>query len=424
MGSDPGKQVNQQRQDIYNQTSGAYNAFAGAPTGNEQWMREIAQGMQNRSNVAADTSMADYGNIMKGYQDWTGGANAFANKLMGTPMPSFSYQKVSPTSVSYTEDPRLTQAGQGYGEFAQTGGYSPTDIQELRARGTSPITAAYGNTMRELDRARALGGPGGAVNYIAARSAAQRQLPQQMADAMTGVNAKLAEDIRSGRLAGMAGLTGIGTEVGGEQLKAALANQDVNMRAALANQDADLRTQQLTEQGYDARTAQMIAAQELGLKGVAGEASLYGTTPAMAATFGNQALQGYGNVINMDQLRNQYLLGLTGAELGASEQPAQQNAPWWQQALGGAASVIGLFSDENMKEDISPANEHDVAKNLKSLPIMNWKYKGDSTTHIGPMAQEFSKRFGVGDGHTIHPIDVMGVLLASRKAELKRGRHA
>ena len=40
----------------------------------------------------------------------------------------------------------------GFTEFSQTGGYSPNDIANMRARGISPIRAAYANAERELGR--------------------------------------------------------------------------------------------------------------------------------------------------------------------------------------------------------------------------------------------------------------------------------
>jgi hypothetical protein len=87
------------------------------------------------------------------------------------------------------------------------------------------------------------------------------------------------------------------------------------------------------------------------------------------------------------------------------------------------AALIGL-SDRNVKEDIRPIKASNVEAALASLPIYNWKYKGSPTPHIGPMAQDFQKAFGVGDGRNIALIDVMGVLLASQKAVMERFAHA
>jgi hypothetical protein len=105
----------------------------------------------------------------------------------------------------------------------------------------------------------------------------------------------------------------------------------------------------------------------------------------------------------------------------ASAVPAQQFQPRQQSpwpgilgGLGGAAMGMFSFSDRGMKEDIRPVRTR-VSRALRRLPISTWRYKGDDTRHIGPMAQDFQKQFGVGDGKRIHLVDVMGVLLSSMK---------
>jgi hypothetical protein len=59
-----------------------------------------------------------------------------------------------------------------------------------------------------------------------------------------------------------------------------------------------------------------------------------------------------------------------------------------------------------------------ILEKLSTLPIQTWSYKWDDprTRHIGPMAQDFSKAFGVGDHHGIHLTDALGVAYASIQA--------
>ncbi len=50
------------------------------------------------------------------------------------------------------------------------------------------------------------------------------------------------------------------------------------------------------------------------------------------------------------------------------------------------------------------------------LPVTRWRYKGeaDSVRHIGPMAQDFSAAFGLGESEThIGTVDADGVALAA-----------
>jgi hypothetical protein len=57
------------------------------------------------------------------------------------------------------------------------------------------------------------------------------------------------------------------------------------------------------------------------------------------------------------------------------------------------------------------------------MQIDTWHYDEDqglgTEKHLGPMAQEFKRVFGVGDGKTIAMVDVVGVMLASQKALAK-----
>lgn len=395
---------NEQSKQITATARQGYQDVTRGPSHLEREYAPINQQFMNNYNQAVGQNTADYGNIMGGYQNFA--------KNLGSPT-NFSFERVNAVTPEELKESYgyLREAAPGYREFAKTGGYSGQDIQELRARSTSPVRAAYGNTMMELDRARSLGGPGGAPNYIAAASRAQRELPGQMADAMTGINAELARDIRQGKLAGLGGLTNVGGTMGG------LSSQDAQrqLQAALANQGADLQSQSLSEQSRQALRANQLAA-------LGGQASLYGTTPGMASTFGNQALNSWQQRFGADANRQNLGLGYLDAQLrGIGTQAGTQGTPWWQTALGiaGTAAPYIAMSSREVKEDIKPVkNPSKFAKYLKELPLYTWKYKGDSTTHFGPIAEEFKEKFGIGDGKTLHLADVMGVVLASQKAAL------
>lgn len=52
------------------------------------------------------------------------------------------------------------------------------------------------------------------------------------------------------------------------------------------------------------------------------------------------------------------------------------------------------------------------------MPIYEWQFKTTPRRHIGPMAQDFHKAFGLGDDvTTIASIDAYGVALAAIKAQ-------
>jgi hypothetical protein len=153
-------------------------------------------------------------------------------------------------------------------------------------------------------------------------------MPGQMADAMTGVNAQLADAIRQGKMFGLQGISGTGATMGG------LSSQEAArmLQAAMSNQNADLQSQQLSEQSLqNLRQAQLAS--------LSGRTNLYGTTPGMANMFGNQALQAWQNRISMEGQRNNLGMGLLGIQ-NQSYGNQQSQDPWWKQVLGAAGSVI------------------------------------------------------------------------------------
>jgi hypothetical protein len=376
------------------------------PTETESQFGGVSNQFQDAYNQALQRQTQDYGDIMGAYQGF--------RKGLGSPT-QFSFDRVSaPRPAELGESyGYLREAMPGYRDFATTGGYSDKDVQELRARGISPIRAAYGNTMMELNRARAIGGNAGAPNYIAAVSRAQREMPGQIADATTNVNAGLADAIRQGRMFGLQGISGTGQTMGG--LSSAEAGRQ--LQAALANQAAGLQAQGMTEQ-----SKQNLMGMDLA--GINAMSGLYGTTPGMASTFGNQALNAWQTRSGMEQARNQFGLGLLDAQLRGQNiglghrQLDQSKVPWWQTALGIGGTIAPFFSSKELKTDIKRVPRKDVskfAKYLDELPLYTWRYKGDKTKHFGPIAEEFKKKFGVGDGVTMHPADIMGVVIAAGK---------
>lgn len=75
-------------------------------------------------------------------------------------------------------------------------------------------------------------------------------------------------------------------------------------------------------------------------------------------------------------------------------------------------------SDRNLKRDFAPIDGEQILNSLAELPITSWRYKTESgdARHIGPMAQDFKARFGVGtDDKYILQVDADGVALAAIK---------
>ena len=74
------------------------------------------------------------------------------------------------------------------------------------------------------------------------------------------------------------------------------------------------------------------------------------------------------------------------------------------------------LSDRNAKANFAPVDPREILARLASVPISSWNYKAQdaSIRHIGPMAQDFYRTFGVGtDEKYISTVDINGVALAA-----------
>lgn len=80
---------------------------------------------------------------------------------------------------------------------------------------------------------------------------------------------------------------------------------------------------------------------------------------------------------------------------------------------------VPSFSDANVKEHFEPIDNHEILQQISDLPITRWSYKDPARQgrHIGPMAQDFNERFGVGEYEDyISAVDSSGVALAAIQA--------
>ena len=72
-------------------------------------------------------------------------------------------------------------------------------------------------------------------------------------------------------------------------------------------------------------------------------------------------------------------------------------------------------SDVNSKRDIEAIDHRSVVTKVMDLPITEWSYKdAPDSRHVGPMAQDFYKAFGLGTTDKgITSIDTGGIALAA-----------
>lgn len=206
----------------------------------------------NIANTATEQQAGDYGNIM----------NAYKNLLS-------SSQGITPYSASGARQPAI----QNLAGLAQTGGYDAAGLADLRERAISPIRSIYAGANRDVDRQRALQG-GFSPNYAATKAKMARELSSGISDQMRNVNADIAERVASGRMAAASPYANILNAQAGAEDEASQFNRQIvpNMK----------------------------------LNALQGMTSLYGTTPALVNTFGNQALQAaqLQNQVNQQNKQN------------------------------------------------------------------------------------------------------------------------
>jgi hypothetical protein len=76
-------------------------------------------------------------------------------------------------------------------------------------------------------------------------------------------------------------------------------------------------------------------------------------------------------------------------------------------------------SDRNSKENFEEVNETELLELISEMDISKWNYKaqGEEVKHIGPVAQDFYEKFGLGtDDKSISTVDASGIALAAIKA--------
>lgn len=133
--------------------------------------------------------------------------------------------------------------------------------------------------------------------------------------------------------------------------------------------------------------------------------------------------------------------GFSGAMQGQAQMGSLLNTQYQQQmqgyqakqsALGGLGSALGsafgatngfgmlgpmaLASSKDMKTDKKPVMG--ILDAVKEMPVEKWTYKdgaGDGKTHIGPYAEDFQAKTGLGDGKSISVIDALGVTMGAVK---------
>lgn len=269
-------------------------------------------------NGALKTTGQNYDSLMGNYTDLFNSAKANPTQPISTTpvQPNLSFAPVSastvtPSTTQYGQSSDTTNALGDLSGLASTGGYSASDIADIRARGVSPIRSVYANAQSDLNRQRTLQG-GFSPGYTAATAKMARELSDSIANQVTNVNAQLAQNIASNKLSAAPAYASAASaeasrKSGIDESNTAALNAAAAENAAAANSASQFNSSgQLNTAEANAKIAQDNAANKLAVdqanQGIVGKnqqqlldilksaQSLYGTTPGLANTFGNQAI--------------------------------------------------------------------------------------------------------------------------------------
>jgi hypothetical protein len=260
------------------------------------------------SNFAAGASQqaSDYDTIMKQYGDFV--RNALQNPVTST---NVGTTNVTPQTANYSQSPDVTASLAGLKDLSATGGYTPQGIADIRARDIAPTRGIYAQGQQELQRNRALSG-GYSPNFDATQASMARDESNQIAGIDTAANAGIAQNVAANRLAAASPYAAASSTANAAQTQ----NNEFNANAVNATNEANAgRSLQAGTGNADRNLTAQFQNRGNILQGIQGQTNLYGTTPALTNTFGNQVMQagqlGQGQQ-NIDQNKNNAIYRMGG----------------------------------------------------------------------------------------------------------------
>jgi len=296
----------------------------------------------------SEANYGDYTDIMNQYRGIASGAGTVGPGGGGGGGGDYSYgaESWTPENIKYN-DPFNSYAG--FQDFSNTGGYSAADVANLRARGTSPVRAAYANAEREVARQRSLQG-GYSPNAMALQARMAREQGQLGADAMQNVEAGMIESRNTGKLAGLTGMTDIEKQRLAGDLDVQKYNAGINNQAKQSNAGA----RNAAAAGSASNAMQSAAASRADqLRALSGMTSLYGTTPGMAQLYGDQVLSAIGQsgTFGQNQIKNEVAVG---GQPGKYEQTVDRTKDWIDTASRIANPIVDKLTTK--KKPVATTN--------------------------------------------------------------------
>lgn len=242
-------------------------------------------------------------------------------------------------------DPKIRE---GYTKFADTGGFTPEDIQNIRQRGTSNIPSFYEAIRNQMAQKANAAGINNASIFSAASGRLTRQQAQAAQEAALNTELGISDQIRAGKQLGLEGLFGLdksSNEFRSQGMQGLLGAGSEENAMNRYNTDAENTARQFNTNEINSAAASGAAASRANqdmlfdmaklrenayLTGLGGMMDVYTSSPAELARYDNLDLQ------NRD---------LTGGQIGSNINTRAQynpNVSWFDRAMQGAGAVAGL----------------------------------------------------------------------------------
>lgn len=313
---------------------------------------------QTNYNSGVGRNLNDYDNMMGKYNDiyndpWGGIGGGGGGGGVGTGAGSAydMYNNLAMNGGGYGWDPlargAATRAIGGFGEFADTGGFSEQDNQDIRARDIAPTRAVFSRAMDEAKRQGRLQPFSPNMNSALSRMA--RDTSIAVGDMNTNANAGIAQMVQQGRLSGLQGLGQTGLGVQGASTNIDQLNAQMRLAGLGGMSSID-----------SANASRGAAHDEAALRArfgaLEGMNNLYGTNPALASTFGNQLLTSnnqlltgtqMGHQMGNDMINANYNLGQTAGNFESFMNPVTNLIGAGGQLVGAMAGMGGGYGGGN-----------------------------------------------------------------------------
>jgi hypothetical protein len=222
----------------------------------------------------------------------------------------------------------LDSAYKRYGELADTGGYSSSDISNIRARGGSVIPQFYSNLRDDMNRRAGMTGLSGSGFTQALDDRLSRQQARAAQSASLDTELGLSGAIREGRLQGLGGLERVGQfgygglrDIAGERQR--ILEQNTSAAASAANANASRGRE---EQEYINR---------MRMAGLGGLQEMYGSSPAETARYEEMLMRDRG-MSSDEQMNN--------LALRAQYNPNRSGWDKFKDIMGAGVGLAGAFA--------------------------------------------------------------------------------